>query len=68
MDEEFDCCAFIDKIDKDPAQQVKGLRVRDYLMIRSHIVTCKTCSDKVNSVLERAPKNKEKHSTDFSEN
>lgn len=51
--EEF--CAFFQRIERDPAKIVTGLKVRDLIAARAHVVDCQACSDILDRVLAQAP-------------
>lgn len=48
-----DFCELIAQIEADPEALVTGLTIRDYLMLRQHIVLCQKCSDSADRVNER---------------
>ena len=50
-----DFCAFFQRIERDPARIVTGLKVRDLLAARAHVAKCDACGDILDRVLAKAP-------------
>lgn len=49
----MDCCQFIADIKQDPAKQITGLKIKDFLALKEHITVCYKCADAVDEIIER---------------
>lgn len=49
-------CDFIAAIEADPNKKITGLKVKDFLALRQHVILCIKCNQAVSRTLRRAPK------------
>lgn len=53
MEKDFDCCALINDIEKDPRKIRKGLKAKHIFILRAHLEQCESCNKKVDKILSQ---------------